>query len=360
MHAAASNDLDLKIAQARVLLSVLALVSWYIDPSNGGWFFIDESSLVIFTLHLAYSLAILLLIGRGMAPPRLFTTCAVLDIAFAAVVTVVTEGHTSPSQAFFIFAIVEVNCRTGFRAAVSVTICSALLYFLLLAVYLPGHRHDYLMRSAYLAIIGYLIGFIGEQRARFEARVHELESAAQRQTIARALHDGYVQALAGVNLRLETCRTLIKTARPDEALDQLTDLQKGVAREYDSVRAYIRSLAAIERAPGATNDASASGPVFRITADFAGDASLLEQVLHIVLEGVRNIRRHAEACRATINIDAIDDAVRIVMRDDGVGFHDSAHAPWTIASRVAESGGRIEIGGAEEAGALLTIEIPAA
>jgi len=163
------------------------------------------------------------------------------------VITVFTEGPTSPSWLFFVFAIIVVDCRTSFRAAIRVTICSALVYFLLLAAFVPGPRNEYLMRSAYLAIIGYLIGFIGAQRARLEAHVRDLEAAAERRVIARALHDGYVQALAGVNLRLEACRSLMQTGRTDEALAQITDLQKGLAREYDAVRAYIRSLARSSR-----------------------------------------------------------------------------------------------------------------
>ncbi len=359
MDAVHASELDLKIALARALLSALALASWWVDPSNGGWFFIDQVSLVIFALHFAYSIAILVLTGRA-ASPRLASTCAVLDILFAAVVTVVTEGHTSPAQVFFIFAILEVNCRTGFRAAISVTICSAALYFLLLALYLRGYSHEYLMRSAYLAIIGYLIGFVGEQRARFESRVHELETAAERQAIARALHDGHVQALAGVNLRLETCRKLIQRTRADEALVQLTELQKAVAREYDSVRTYIRSIAEIDRSPEPTNGVPAVSTTFQITAKFAADAALLEQVLQILLEGERNIWRHAKAGHATIDVSGLDDVLRIVMQDDGVGFRDPGQPPWSITSRVAECGGRMEIGGAKRTGALLTIEIPVA
>jgi signal transduction histidine kinase len=87
-----------------------------------------------------------------------------------------------------------------YRAALTVTLCSALVYFLLLVAFVPGPRNEYLMRSAYLAIIGYLIGFICEQRTSFEARVRDHEAAAERHAIARALHDGYVQVMAGENL----------------------------------------------------------------------------------------------------------------------------------------------------------------
>jgi signal transduction histidine kinase len=366
MKTADRNDLDLNIALARAVLSVLALASWYIDPSYGGWFFIDKTSLIILSLHLAYSLATFVLIDRGIAASLLPGICTILDITFAAAITIVTEGPTSPSWLFFLFAMIVVDCRTSFRAAITVTLCSALVYFLLLAGFVPGPRNEYLMRSTYLAIVGYLIGFIGAQRASFEARVHDLETAAERHAIARALHDSYVQVLAGLNLRLETCRALMKTGRPDEALAKITDVQKGLAREYDTVRAYIRSLAEVEQIPESERTRESEDrpfaveTLFEVTANFAGRAPILEQVLQIVLEGVRNSWQHGRAACAAINISAADHLIRIAMDDDGVGFRDSEHPPWAIASRVAEYGGRLRIGDGERRGAHLEIEIPAA
>jgi hypothetical protein len=43
MKTADRNDLDLNIALGRAVLSVLALVSWYIDPANGGWLWLLET-----------------------------------------------------------------------------------------------------------------------------------------------------------------------------------------------------------------------------------------------------------------------------------------------------------------------------
>ncbi len=360
MKTADRNDLDLNIGIARALLSVLVLASWYIDPSYGGWFFIDRTSMIILTLHLAYSLATLLLISRGIATSMLPDVCTTLDILFAGAVTVATEGPTSPALLFFVFAIVVVDCGTDFRWAIAVTICSTLVYAALLAAFAPGPGNEYLMRPAYLAIIGYLIGFIGAQRARFEARVRDLEVADERHAIARALHDGYVQVLAGANLRLETCQALMKAGRPDEALPRITDLQKGLSREHDAVRAYLRSLAEVEQIPDSEDRPCAIETLFEVTANFAGHAPILEQVLQIVLEGVRNSSRHGGAARAAINVSATGPLIRIAIDDDGVGFRNSDDPPWAIASRVAEYGGRLRIGGSERRGAHLEIEIPAA
>ena len=77
MRAADRNSLDLNIALGRAMLSVLALASWYIDPAYGGWFFIDESSLIILTLHLAYSVATFVLIDRSIAASLLPKICTI-------------------------------------------------------------------------------------------------------------------------------------------------------------------------------------------------------------------------------------------------------------------------------------------
>jgi signal transduction histidine kinase len=85
------------------------------------------------------------------------------------------------------------------------------------------------MRAVYLAIAGYLIGFVGQQRAIFEAggaRTGETE----RHLIARSLHD--VQVLAGVNLRLETSKELLMRQRPADALVELNELQNGAGWEH--------------------------------------------------------------------------------------------------------------------------------
>jgi hypothetical protein len=153
--------------------------------TNGGWFFIGESSLIILSLHFVYSLTILLLIRWSVAASLLLGICTILDIAFATVITFFTEGSTSPSWLFFVFAIVAVDSRTGFRAAITVTVCSALVHFTLLAAFVPGPRNEYLMRSACLAIVGYLVGFIGAQRDGFEAHVRDVEATAERHEIAR-------------------------------------------------------------------------------------------------------------------------------------------------------------------------------
>src|SRR5215471_6542227 len=104
--------LDVRVAQARVILSLLALLSLYVDPSLGGLFHLDPWLLAALLCHLLYSaLTYLALAYRlGTNPVRRVSIC--LDLIFAMVIAFLTEGRTSPSFIFFVFAIVAVGFRT--------------------------------------------------------------------------------------------------------------------------------------------------------------------------------------------------------------------------------------------------------
>lgn len=337
------RGLDLNIARGRMLLSLLAMLSLYVDPSTaGGLFHLTRLALITLLCHLVYSVGLYLTLLRWPNVVGLSTVSTALDLFFATAVAFLTEGQTSPSYVFFVFAIIAAGVRPGLLSTVAVTVGSVVLY-LLVIVLSGGISNLYMMRAVYLAIAGYLIGFVGRQRATFEAHVRELETRAERHSIARSLHDGYVQALAGVNLRVQTCRELLARQQPADALAQLTELQVGVAREYDEVRAYIRELAGLDVSSGSGATASAADPHFEVRMAFVGHSRTGEHLLQIMLEGLRNARRHGMSHSVTINVNGLDDKLRITIDDDGVGFQEAGQPPWAIASRVAELGGNLSV-----------------
>ena len=359
MNAPDYTHLDLNVARARIALSIVALISIYIDPTTGqGIFTIDRHALATLALHFAYGVTAYSLIRRRVSPEQVFALTTALDIIFATAVAFFTEGPTSPSYVFFTFAIIAVGCRSGLRATLWVTFASVLLYLLLIALSPQGVQSLYMMRPAYLAITGCVIGFLGQQRAIFEVRVRELETLAEREEIARALHDGYVQVLAGLNLRFEGLRELVTRGRTDKALEEMRELQIGVTREYDEVRAYIHSLMNLDRKIAETAT-SASETRFHVEADFSANALLVEHILLIMLEGARNARHHAQAREVSVNAHQDGELIRITIDDDGVGFR-QAEAPWAIASRVAEFGGQLRLVGQNRSGAHMEIDLRAA
>lgn len=357
MKAHAFSDFDLDIARTRIVLSLLATLSLFVDPSAGGLFHLAPWLLATLLCHLAYSTATYFLLQYQVAKRWIPAATTLLDLLFATGVAYLTEGQTSPAYIFFVFAIIAVGVRATLPAIIGVTLCGVVLYLLVISA-TDRLTFAYVMRAVYLAIAGYLVGFFAQQRANYEDRVRELEAQGERHVIARLLHDSYVQSLAGVNLRLESCRELLRRERPDDASRELTELQLGVKRQFDEVREYVRSLAGVDSNwTHGIADISAD-PKIQINGEFNGSSRLGERILQIMLEGLRNARKHARATLVRIDACEIAGRVLITIADDGVGFPPAADPPWTIASHVAETGGRLSFN--ESGPACLRIEIPKA
>lgn len=346
------------IARARIALSVSVLLSIYVDPTTGGLFGIGTYMLITLVCHFSYGLAAYFLVNRGFATRRLLEVTAGLDILFAAALAFFTEGPTSPAFAMFLFAIIATGCWADFRSRVIVTSISVVLYLGVIARSGIAITNPYLMRAAYLGIAGYLIDFFGRERDKFEARIHRLEAESERQTIARSLHDGFMQALAGISLRLDTCRDMLKSNQPIDALEEIREIQVGVSNEYDEVRSYVRALSKAGR-DMATDSGAHSDTEFRVQTAFAARGRLAEHIIQIILEGVRNTQQHAKARFAEIKVQQLEGVIRIAIDDDGVGFVNLAPPPWTIASRVTEFGGRLAVKPGNPGGVHLEIELPA-
>ncbi len=350
--------LDLNVARARIALSLVTVVSIYVDPTTGGMFGIAPFMLIVLGLHLAYGAALYMAIKSAAAPAGLPAAWTVLDVLFATLLALSTEGPTSPAYAFFAFAIIATGCRFGLRATSLVTLSSVLVYLLTIRLREGAQSSIYLMRPAYLAITGYLIAFLVQERANFEARIRELQASAERERIARSLHDGYVQALASLNVRLAACRELLLKQRADEVVRQLGELRMMVGREYDEVRSYLRTLVDLDQQALVDSLPNQFDTQFRIEISFSAGVMVVEEVFQIVLEGIRNAWRHGRATAASVNVAQAAQALRIVITDDGKGFGQAPTVPWSIASRVEEFGGRLTIH-RDQTGAHLEIEMPA-
>jgi len=360
-------DIERKIARCRILLSLFALTALYMDPINptlihdvgfgGGPLRADAASLGVLGAHLGYSLAVLVSLGVGLVPRGIIAITTWADVLFGAVIALFTQGASSPFYVFLAFAVIAAGVRGGFRSGMVVTAVSIWLYLSLILVVATGRTqlHTYIMGPAYLAIVGYLVAYLGRLRLNLESKLAGVERAKERNEIARALHDGCVQTLAGTNLTLASCQELVRRGHGEEALAVLAELQASITREYDGLRTYIRELADHGTAPPSFEFDTR----FTVHAQFGGPGALVEHVLQILLEGVRNVRRHAFARTASIEAHVAGSDIQIHIDDDGLGFTDGAGAPWSISSRVDQLGGQLELERDQRAGAHLAIALRA-
>jgi signal transduction histidine kinase len=366
MMANSFPQLEKNIARCRLVFSVAAFVAVYVDPTEpllsrwislrSGPFVMDPLLSGVLIGHFTYSLVFYLgLVGKRLWSPRVIARTVWIDVFFGAVMATLTEGVTSPAYPFFAFAVLAAGLRGGLRQAMLITAASVGLYMGFLVLSTRSGADVYIMRPVYLAIVGYLVGYLGQQRDELQDELARLEQAEQRHRIARDLHDGFAQALAGINLRLEGCRRLLADQSPAETSADLVELQESVQREYDNLRTYMRSLAGLEATPESADEPTPTRLL--VSAHVSGSVELVDHVLQIAREGINNVRKHARARTATIKIETQQSLVHISIEDDGVGFRDAA-APWSIASRVKEIGGRLQILGNQQGGACLSITLP--
>lgn len=345
-------DMELSIARCRVVLSVAALLTLILDAAGlefpawvelaPGRFVPSPAALAVVSLHFAYSLTVYYGLTRRL---RFRTGLAAIstwnDVLFATVIALVTYGSGGPFLVFFVFALAAAAFRSGLRPTLLVTAVSVALYLSVMVAAAPASANAYILRPVYVVIIGYLFGYLGQRRLNLEAEIGRLVAADQRTQIARELHDGSVQALAAINLRLASCQELLRRGHVAEVVGELGELRTSVNAEHDSLRSYMRSLAGQQ--PTASRPLPNARTRFSIRANFTGSGAMVAQVLQIVREGVTNVLRHAQAESAAIQIQAVGSQVLITIDDDGVGFDSEAQRPWTIASRVSELGGMLRV-----------------
>ncbi|WP_374454019.1 sensor histidine kinase [Nocardioides sp.] len=210
-----------------------------------------------------------------------------------------------------------------------------------------------------------------EREALLRAAVRA--SDAERLRIARDLHDGVVQDLAGSSYALSTV-----AARP--AVDA------GVREELDgvgrSLRTSMRSLRSllVEIYPPDLHTGGLAAALHDVVAplaaagvavdvDVSGEASAGEDAVALVWrvaqEGVRNVVHHAAATRVSLTVHREDDRLVLEIVDDGRGFDPAAGADEghfglrTLDGLVRESGGTLEVESAQGEGTTLRMEVPA-
>ena len=165
---------------------IAAFVAVYIDPTEPllsrwiplatGPFVMDPRLLTVMVAHFFYSRV--LYVGptrRRFSPTRVAARTMWVDVLFGAAMAILTEGVTSPAYPFFAFAVVAAGLRAGLHQALVITGASVGLYVVFLVLSTRGGSEVYIMRPVYLAITGYLVGFLGQQRQDLENEIRQFE-----------------------------------------------------------------------------------------------------------------------------------------------------------------------------------------
>jgi len=215
------------------------------------------------------------------------------------------------------------------------------------------------------------------QLAEYADRVEDLTLTAERQRMARELHDTLAQGLAGLILQLEAASSHQASGRSERAQEIV---QQAMARARATLADARRVIDGLREGPAGSADLSEAvrEEVARFTTatgiPCALDLALPpvlpdaihEHALRAVAEGLTNVARHARATQAWVRLSGADDQLEIQVRDNGIGFDLAAAAQaghyglLGMRERARLAGGRLEIICGPEAGTTLQLYLPLA
>jgi signal transduction histidine kinase len=207
------------------------------------------------------------------------------------------------------------------------------------------------------------------QRVEDQAARRELEVLADRERIARDLHDHVIQRLFAIGLAMQGTHRRATTPevadRLTEHIDQLHevvqeiratifDLQTGPVVGTSRLRTRLhRVITDLTADVSLRATVRMSGPVDVVPAELAEHAEA------VVSEAVSNAVRHAHPSELAITI-SVDDNLVIDVTDNGVGIPDTVARSGlhNLTRRATDAGGTFTVGRADDGGTRLVWTAP--
>jgi two-component system, NarL family, sensor histidine kinase YdfH len=212
------------------------------------------------------------------------------------------------------------------------------------------------------------------------AQVEDLTRAAERQRMARELHDTLAQGLAGLILQLEAANSHLANDRPERAqaiVQQAMTRARGTLadarRAIDDLRAETAATSDLAAAVRAEADrfTAATGLPCELTLALPTPLSqpVREQALRAVTEALTNVAKHAQAAHVWVRLTgcitpAQGPGLEVEVRDDGLGFDSAAalapghYGLQGLRERARLTGGALEVASAPSRGTLVQLWLP--
>lgn len=168
---------------------------------------------------------------------------------------------------------------------------------------------------------------IAVERNRLTAQSRESGMLAERNRLAREIHDTLAQGLAGIGLLLESAELLIPTD-PDRAT---TIVRKAIVFAQNNLEEARRSVLDLRASPLAEKSLPDAIRDLATAYPFTVDLSCVNHtapistnvamgLYRIVQEALTNIGRHANATHTTITLTHQPNQITLRVQDNGTGF----------------------------------------
>jgi len=381
-----SRRAEFTLAAVRFMLAGVSLVAIYLEPTEPRLYapFIFR----LLAAYVVYSLALLAVLRfrEQLSEPTGLAIHAG-DVLVAFVMTLFTEGPTSPFFVFFGFVLIGAGFRWGLWGTIWTGAVSALLLggeaVLVNSSRWAGTLTDgkfelnrFIIRCTYVI----LLAVIAEKEKTTRETFAILASAAERARVARELHDGVIQSLLGLRAQIEVLRR--RESAGAAAAAELARIEALLDDELVNLRTLMFSRTTID---DERHDLSsilfdlieqfkhASGISAQFMSephDGAASPRACHEIWRIVQEALVNVQKHSGAHHVLVRLDRHEDHWLLVIDDDGKGFDftgrlsqealdRSQRGPRVIKERVRILGGSLVVDSTPGVGARLEITVPA-
>jgi signal transduction histidine kinase len=375
------------LAWLRVAFAIVAVVVIQLNPSRTARF----PTLSVFSLwsFLAYSLFILELVRRQKVASKkigIITTC--FDSIWIFLIVFSTGGTRTPFFFYFAFPILAASLRWGTKGSVLVALVGVTLYGLIRfsmaaeSFETPMGIDTLLVRSLYLIVLAYIFGFVSEFEKRQNRRLLALSDTAvkaaaiqERRRITYELHDGILQSLATIILRLESCRSRLIDSQKD-LRQEIEDIENFTRNSMTEIRNFLAGKETQPLTPGTLIEKLRDELKFLqqslglevILESKPDDPSLPDyierEVYYALREALTNVTKHSHASRVEIQITQAPDLLEASLKDNGVGFDQDNQKNRSrlglsgMADRIKKIGGRLNIKSSPGLGTMVMLTIP--
>jgi signal transduction histidine kinase len=212
------------------------------------------------------------------------------------------------------------------------------------------------------------------ENARLFAQARLTATMAERNRLARELHDTIAQGLTAVAMQIEAAQRGLDRDG-ERARARLTRAHELARATLDDVRRSVWTLAEplvdgaalgvtlaelVQRFGERTGVAAAyrsSGPPPPL------DAAAASQIVRMVQEALQNVEKHANAAYVTVELHTDNNSIQITVLDDGVGFdparaHNGGFGLTGLRERARLAGATLTIESAPGGGTRMMIDMP--
>lgn len=375
------------LAWLRVAFAIVAVIVIQLNPSRTTRF----PTLSVFSLwsFLGYSLFVLDLVRREkIVSKKMGIITACLDSVWIFLIVFSTGGSRTPFFFYFSFPVLSASIRWGTKASVFVALIGVTLYGLVRfsmaaeSFETPMGIDTLLVRSIYLIALAYIFGFVSEFEKRQNQKLLALSETAvkaaaiqERRRITYELHDGILQSLATIILRLESCRTGLLESQKDLRRD-IEGIEDFTRTSMTEIRNFLAGKETQPLTPGTLIEKLRDE--LKFLQQSLGLEVILEsepedpclphhierEVYYALREALTNVTKHSHASRAELRIVQTPDLLEASLNDNGVGFDQDGRKNRLrlglsgMEDRIKKIGGRLSIKSSPGLGTTVMFAIP--